>query len=257
MLKDITAPDHVIALSLDDKLTGEGIAEYRQTLATKLENHAHISICIDLTRLTDITANAMVEGTKADLQLFSHLKQLRRCAFIADKEWPQAILSFLKPLIPTVEMKVFSASQSQQAINWAADIAAKSEDSDKAAIRFLKTTKDNVLAFEVDGVMSSEQMPQVIQRVEQYLNEHDNVRLLNRIKHFGGFDPSILFQSGLVSMKLSAMEKVERYAIVGAPGWMSKIIDTMNPVFPDIEMRTFALDQEADAWQWLDAELID
>jgi hypothetical protein len=61
-------------------------------------------------------------------------------------------------------------------------------------------------------------------------------------------------QSGLVSMKLAAMQKVERYAIVGAPGWMHKAIETLNPVFPDIEMRTFSVDREVDAWSWLGAK---
>ncbi|WP_417520983.1 STAS/SEC14 domain-containing protein [Marinobacter sp.] len=123
-----------------------------------------------------------------------------------------------------------------------------------ASIRFIQTNKDNVLAFEIDGVMSSEEMPGVIKKMEDFLAGQNKVRLLNRIKHFGGFDPSILMQSGLFSMKLSAMEKVERYAIVGAPSWMRKIVDTMNPLFPDIDMRTFTVAMEENAWAWLEAE---
>ena len=61
-------------------------------------------------------------------------------------------------------------------------------------------------------------------------------------------------QGGLVSVKLAAMQKVERYAIVGAPGWMSKIIETINPAFADIDMRTFPADLEAEAWAWVGAE---
>ncbi len=97
-------------------------------------------------------------------------------------------------------------------------------------------------------------MAEVIQKFQTFLGRHEKVRLLNRIKHFGGIDPAVFMQSGLVSMKLAAMQKVERYAIVEAAGWMRKIIETGNPVFADMEMRTFPEDQESEAWAWLGAE---
>ncbi|MGO1693277.1 MAG: STAS/SEC14 domain-containing protein [Marinobacter sp.] len=255
MLKQLPAPDHVIALSLDEKLTGEGILEYRSILENKLKQHAQIGIYIDLTTLSDMSANALIEGTKADIELFSHLDQLSRCAFVSDKEWPQTIVSFAQQLFPVLDMRVFPSNQSEEALKWAAD-SSEAPATKGAAIRFLPTSKDNVLAFEIDGVMSSEEMPSVIQTLDDFLAGHDKVRLLNRMKHFGGFDPSILMQSGLFSMKLSAMEKVESYAIVGAPSWMRKVIGAMNPIFPDIDMQTFPADKEDEAWAWLEAELV-
>lgn len=97
-------------------------------------------------------------------------------------------------------------------------------------------------------------MAEVIQKFQTFLGRHEKVRLLNRIKHFGCIDPAIFMQSGLVSMKLAAMQKVERYAIVGAAGWMRKIIETLNPAFADMDMRAFPEDQESEAWAWLGAE---
>ncbi len=254
MLELKPAPSHVISLSLDGQLTGEGIKYYRNTLEEKLAKHSYIGACIDLTKLTDMTANALMEGAKADLEMFNHLNQLRRCAFVAEKEWPQAVVSFMQPLIPTLEMKVFPGDQGKDALKWASDIPEATEDSNEPAIHFLPTTKDEVFAFEINGVISSEEMPHVVKTLEQYLEQHDKVRILNRVKHFAGFDPSVLMQSGLVSMKLSAMEKVERYAIVGAPDWMRRIIDAIDPVFPDMDMRTFPKDQEDEAWKWLESE---
>jgi len=254
MLKQVSAPDHVIALSLDGKLTGEGIQNYQSIFEEKLKQHAQVGIYVDLTTFSDMSANALIEGAKADMELFSHLNQLSRCAFVSDKEWPQTVVSFAQQLFPMLEMKVFPSGQRKEALEWATDVS-EAPANKEASIRFLPTTKDNVLAFEVDGVMSSEEMPGVIKKLEGFLADHDKVRLLFRMKHFGGFDPSILMQSGLFSMKLSAMEKVERYAIVGAPGWMRKVVDTMNPAFPDIDMQTFPTDREGEAWVWLEAEL--
>ena len=256
MLKQITAPDHVIALSLDGTLTGEGLQEYRHVLEKKLQEHDQIGLYIDITELTDMTANSIVEGTKADMELFSHIKQLNRCAFVSDKEWPKAAISIADRLLPMLEMKVFSSNEKADALSWAAE---KSEQpiEKRGAIRFLPTNKDNVLAFEVDGVLSSSEMPGVTQKLEQFLDDHDTVRLLARMKNFDGFDPSILIHSsGLLSMKVAAMKKLERYAIVGAPRWMCTFIETMNPVFPKVDIRTFTTDQENEALAWLDAELV-
>ncbi|WP_417513250.1 STAS/SEC14 domain-containing protein [Marinobacter sp.] len=253
MLKHVSAPDHVIALSLEGKLTSEDIQQYRITFERKLKEHVNVGVYVDLTRLSDMSRNALIEGAKADMELFSHAHQLGRCALVSDKEWPQTMASVAQQLFPALDMKVFSPDQTKEALSWAADTTGASAGKD-ASIRFIHTSKDNVLAFEIDGVMSSEEMPGVIKKLEDFFAGQHKVRLLNRMKHFGGFDPSILMQSGLFSMKLSAMEKVERYAVVGAPGWMRKIIDTMNPFFPDIDMQTFPADREHEAWAWLEAE---
>jgi hypothetical protein len=77
--------------------------------------------------------------------------------------------------------------------------------------------------------------------------------MLARVKNLGGFDPDIFMHRRLFSMKITAMLKVERYAIVGAPGWMNKALQTITPIFPQLDMRTFTADKEADAWAWLEA----
>ncbi len=254
MYKQLTAPDHVLAMHLSDKLTGDDIKQYKPILEDKLKKHAHMNMLVDFTGLSDMNADALIAGTKADLKLLSHIEQFSRFAFVSDKEWPQAIINFIHPLLPTLEMTVFTSDQSDQAMKWAAELPEVPK-SQPPAFRFLPTSKDDVCAFEINGVISAKEMPGVIKKFTTFLEHHEKVRLLNRIKHFGGFDPMIFMQSGLVSMKLAAMKKVERYAIVGAPDWIRKIIETVNPASEDMDMRTFSKDQESEAWVWLGAEL--
>lgn len=256
MLKQIPAPDHLIALKLDGKLSAEDVQTYHSILEKKLLQHAQIGIYVDLTDLTDMTANALIEGTKADLVLFSHLKQLSRCAFVSDKEWPQTLISAAQHLLPVLDLKIFPSSQSEKALAWAAELRDTTAVI-KPAIRFLATSKADVLAFEVNGLITSEEMPDVIKQLEDFFAAHDKVRLLNRMKNFAGFDPLILMQSSLISMKLTTMNRLERYAIVGAPNWMCKAVDAINPLFTDIDIQTFSADQEDQAWAWLDAELVE
>jgi hypothetical protein len=206
-----------------------------------------------MTGLSDMSTEAIIRDAKAELALLAHLSQFSRFAFMSGKEWPQAVVHFLAALIPALEMKVFAPDKSDEAMKWAAELPERKPA--PPAFRFLPTSKDNVFAFEIDGVVSSQEMPGIIDRFQAILDNHESVRLLNRMKHFGGIDPEAFLQSGLVSMKLAAMQKVERYAIVGAPGWISKMIERMNPAFPDMEMRTFPADREDEAWAWVDAEL--
>jgi len=160
---------------------------------------------------------------------------------------------FVGTLFPNIGLKAFNPDQSEVAMKWAA-----TPPQDPKAIpptfRFIPTSKDDVLAFEINGVISSAEMPGVIQTFESFLKDHEKIRLLNRLKHFGGIDPAVFLQGGLAWIKLAAMQKVERYAIVGAPGWMRRIIERVNPAFANIDIRTFPADQEADAWTWLGAE---
>lgn len=256
MLKLIPAPDHVIALVLDGKLTGEGVQKYHSVLEEKLQQHAQIGIYVDLTGLTDMSARALIEGTKADLELFKHLKQLNRCAFVTDQEWPQAVIACAQQIFPVLDLKIFPAEHSEQALQWAAQTQELPRTT-QPAIRFLPTHTAKVLAFEINGLITAEEMPEAIQVVEDFFAAHDKVRLLNRMKHFGGIDPSILMQSRLIAMKLSAMNKLERYAIVGAPNWMVTIITAMKPLFAHIDMRTFSAEQEEHAWAWLEAEPVE
>lgn len=255
MFAHLPAPDHVLACKLSDKVTGNDLKRYKSLLEDMLEKHEAVSLCVDITDLSDMNADALFEGMKADLELLSHFRQFRRGALISDKEWPRALIGLVTSLVPAFEMKAFRPGQSDEALVWAAQSPSKLK-AEKPSVRILPTTRDDVFAFEVDGMIASEEFPEILRQINAFLSRHDRVRLLGRIKHLDGFDPAIFMQSGLVSMKLAALQKVERYAIVGAPGWLNTMIATMNPLFHDLDMRTFPADREADAWNWLEAEPI-
>lgn len=252
MFDQLTAPDHVAAMRLSGKLTGQDIDQYKNLFDQKLATHKHVGVCVDMTGFSDMSLEAIVKDAKVEFELLAHLNQISRCAFVSDKEWPQAMITLMGPLFPTLQMKAFPPNQIDAAKKWAADLSEVS-NTQLPAFLVIPTSQNNVFAFEINGMLSAQEMPGVIKQFETFLENHEKVRFLNRIKHFGGIDPAVFMQSGLVSMKLAAMQKVERYAIVGAPGWMCKIIESVNPSFADIDMRTFSADQEADAWAWVGA----
>lgn len=253
MFEQIAAADAVIAMRLSGTLTEEDIKQYERLLEDKLAKHEYVSACIDLTGLSDMNAGALVDGVKVDLEWLGHLTQFRRYAMVSDKQWPGALIDIMAPILfPNLEINVFTPDHRDEALKWAAEFP-NTPKTEALAFRFLPTSRDDVLAFEINGTISPEEMPWIIEEFGTFFERHDKVRLLNRIKHFGGIDPSVFMQSGLVSMKLAAMQKVERYAIIGAPGWIRKVIETLSPAFPGLDMRTFPANQEDKAWAWLEA----
>jgi hypothetical protein len=248
----LDSPDHVIGIRLTGKVTGEDIAQYQQILDEKLKQEQPISLCVDFTGLEDMNFDAFTAGAKADFELLSHLGRFHRCAFVSDKEWPEAVVRYVDPIFPILELKVFPAEERDAAIAWAAEPKAEPEP-EKPAVRFLPTDRENVLGFEVDGRFHSAEMSRVVEEFQSWLDRHEKVRLLCRMKRFGGVDPSVFLQSGLIPMKLSAIRKVERYAIVGASPWMKTMIETLGPLFSEMEIRNFPLEEEAEAWAWIEA----
>lgn len=252
MIERIAAPDHVLAIRLAGKVTAEDVAAVKRALDPMLARHERIGFMVDLTGFSDATAEAIAEDVRYELSLLGKAGQFRRGALVTDKEWLGVVMGFTAQLLPRLEMRIFAPAQQDEALRWAADLPA--DPADRApAIRLLPTDRDDVLGFEVDGVIAAAELPGLIDRVNAVLGRHDKVRMLARIKHLGGVEPAAFMQSGLISMKLAAIQKLERYAIVGAPGWMNQAVETINPVFADIDMRIFPADREAEAWAWLDA----
>jgi len=254
MYERLNAPDNVMAFGLSGLISGEDIDQYQKQMHEKLDKHERIGVCIDFTGLSDLDHEALTKGAKADLDFLTHVRQVDRMAMVSDKQWPRAILGWYQALLPGVEAEVFTPAQREQAMDWASQVDGQTSDQQGPAVRALSSTGDNVFAFAVNGVINPEDLAPFIEQFDRFLEGHESIRLLNRVECFGGIDPSVFLQSGLLSMKFAAIQKVERYAIVGAPGWMEKIAAAVNPMFPSVEIRTFPADREAEAWDWLGAK---
>ncbi len=253
MFEHTSASEHVLDVRFSDKITVGDVKEFEGILAKKLENNPHLHVLLDFCEVTDLSKDAMVEGLGVDLEFFRHIKQFNRCAIISDKEWPQAVAGFFNKMFPVIDRRVFSSSQVESARAWVAEKPATTEQQ-APGFRRLNTTNDKLFAFEIDGMISAQEMPAVLEDLKTFLGGHDKIRLLNRIKHFGGIDPAIFMQSGLLAVRLATIQKAERYAIVGAPDWMEKVLHTLPKGFLDMEIRSFKAEDEDKAWEWLEAK---
>ncbi len=121
-------------------------------------------------------------------------------------------------------------------------------------MKLIKAQDASVFAFEIDGTITEESLKMITRDIHRICDTHEKVRTLARIKSFDGADFSTFFDKDLFAAKWKAMNKVDRYALVGGPAWMQKLVEVINPIFPKMEMRTFALSDEASAWKWLESK---
>ena len=85
---------------------------------------------------------------------------------------------------------------------------------------------------------------------------HDRLRVLVRVRNFDGITLIALRPEGLVAAKMRGWRQVERYALVGRPAWIEALTRGMGPLV-GIETRYFRAEDEAQAWTWLGAEVLD
>ena len=121
MFDPLTAPDHVLSICFSGMLTFEDVQKFQQALEDRLDNHEQVNVCIDLTGLADMKADALFGGIKADMEWLSHIEQVDRFALVADKQWPFAVIDIVTPmLLPSAEIKVFNSEQKNEALQWVA-----------------------------------------------------------------------------------------------------------------------------------------
>ncbi len=118
------------------------------------------------------------------------------------------------------------------------------------ALSQIKTERDDVIAFEVDGHLGKEETDRVYDLLEEAYSRHDSVNLLVRMGRYDGFDWAALFSEKTYFGKLHALKHLRRYAVVGGPNWFGSAIGFFNPLFR-VDVRHFEFDDEAAAWNWM------
>lgn len=147
MLEQLIALDHVIVMRLSGILTLEDVKQYQRLLEDKLGTHTHINVCIDLTGLFDMKANALFGGLKVDMEWLTQFDQIDRFALVSEKEWPQAVIDISAPvLLPGMEVKVFKPDDRKEALEWVAEHSSTPQI-EPSVFCFLTNSKEQLLGI--------------------------------------------------------------------------------------------------------------
>jgi hypothetical protein len=122
-------------------------------------------------------------------------------------------------------------------------------------VRRIPTNRDDAFAFAIEGHLSNADIENLYGLLDAAYEQHDKIDLLLRLDGFEGLDWSATFKDSTFTMQSRSLKHIRRYAIVGAPAWISFSASLMKP-FLSIEMRTFTAEEESEAWKWIGAEEI-
>lgn len=117
-------------------------------------------------------------------------------------------------------------------------------------ISIFPLSQDNLLGFTLDGEVDEEGIRKLLIAVEAKVVTHGKLRLLGNIKSIGGFQSFQSFWKALKAKK-DLWDKIEKYAILTNQSWLGALTDGIDWLTPNMEVRTFKLNEGELAHQWL------
>ena len=211
------------------------------------------NLLIDVTSLADFTFAAISDQMMHIPSMLQFVYSLDRIAFISDEEWLRSAARLESMLLPGVTYQVYDDDEKDAALAW---VLEEEDGPHKGAFRELDIGRADVAAFEVVGRLDGPESERGMAMVEERLNDPACAKLMMVIRHWHGFEAELLFSPSLLSSKLKLVDKIERYAIVGGPGWVGGVAETMGKLIKP-EIKAFDLDEQDEALEWLGPALVE
>lgn len=245
----IEAPaPHVFAFRREGRLEAADIDRIAKQLDAHLGQHERVSIYAEIEAWEGMSPEALLKDLR---YVFGHLGDLYRFyrfAIVTDTEWVHTVVAWENRLLRAAEVQAFASKERAAAREWVAAEPPTLEP----AVTFIPNAKPNVMAFAIQGTLTRDDIEHIAERLESEFARHRTLNLLVRVD--GPYHISLsTFNKTLLDVKLEAIKKIERYAIVGGPAWLASAASVLAPLFR-IKVQHFdAADEEA-AWLWLGSE---
>ncbi|MFX0542170.1 STAS/SEC14 domain-containing protein [Roseovarius sp. S4756] len=241
---------NVYELTLEGVLEKSDIETMERELTPALKGDGPLGLIVRAEGWSDITADAIAEDMKFEFGLLAQWSKVARMALVSDLQAFAALMKWVDPILPMIEMKSFGSDGVAAAEAFVSDLPAKTGAGSGRGATLLSDGSDGVIAYEIDGPITAEDLDKVMAPLEPYLKGDKKIDLLVRIKSYEGFDPSILTDGSFMGSKIGAISHVGRYAIIGAPEWMATMVGSVGAIMP-FEMRMFDHSEEDAAWAWV------
>lgn len=254
MLEILQSPGHLVAMKIAGELSGPDVQRAYDALEAALKQHERVSFFAEVDDSFELSVDALVKDVTNGLSQLGKLNRYYRAAVVTDKKWLATLARVEGLVFAWMEVRVFPIGEREAAFDWASQAPAPKPEPvvPPPAIRFIKTTKPSVVAYEVDGRITEKDMDLAIRTMDEAYKNDGKIRILGRLTNMKGFDVRAVARQDLFSMKSQALKRVERYAVVGAPAWLRNLLELISPMF-SAEIRVFDAADENNAWEWLGA----
>ena len=221
MLKIIPTKDNVIALSYSGEITAKDIDESYELITKKFEGDQKISAFFELCDDLDIEAAAIWRDFKRAPELLGKIRQFERVAMVASESWIRAVgkVEELALSFSDIELHVYDEGERDYALAW---VKGDVEESHASSVHEFETGDPNLFGFEITGKLRKDDMEFAKQIMDNFTDDNPPRNLIAILKDYHGFELSILADTEMINLKRKTMKHLDRYAIVGAPGWVER-----------------------------------
>lgn len=244
----VSGPD-TLAVRISGKLSRDELAALVERTELSLVAHEKSNVFIELNALAGIDPAGLAEFSSRALAMVSKLARFGRIAVVSDQGWIRWLTRAESALLPGISYEIFALAERERALAWVKGEVAHPH---RPAVKIIETDDPNVLGFQLDGKVSAAEAHAIADFFGATMKQGRPIRLLGRIKAIGGAELGAFFRPEYIRMKWAMAEHLERYAIVGGPSWLSSWVSVIDSILPG-DVRHFAADAEAQAWEWLGA----
>jgi hypothetical protein len=249
MLEMLNSAADVIAVRISGSLTEPELAELVERIETSVEARDKTHMFIEVVDFTGFDLGAFARYLPRGAAMLARLGRFGRIAVVSDQPWIRAWTRTESALLPGIGYELYWPDQREEALAW---VEGRRGQPHPPAITIIETDTPGVLGFQLDGTIGADELPAAIAYFDEAMEREGPVRILGRFRHLGGIEPKALLSPDYLAMKLRALRKVERYAVVGGPAWLRAWIGLIAPLVK-MEVRHFEAENEALAWSWLGA----
>jgi hypothetical protein len=238
-------------LTLDGVVEKADIETMERELTPVLEGDGPLGLIVRAETWADITGDAIAEDARFELGLMNKWAKVAKMAIVSDLQAVAALLRWVDPILPMIDMRSFPASKAAEAEAFVSDLPrSRAEARATGGMTLLSDGSDGVIAYEIDGRISARDVYEMLEPLEACMKGDGKIDLLVRFKEFDGFDPALFGNASLFGAKFGAITHLRRYAVIGAPRWIAAMAGAAAALLP-FEMRLFDASEDSAAWTWV------
>ncbi len=111
---------------------------------------------------------------------------------------------------------------------------------------------DHVAAYRLSGTLDEEDYERIIADLEDRLKRHDKIGVLADLTGFH----DMTFRAGIRDLrysfsKLFQLHRFPREAVITDKSWIASLAQTVSPLIPFVEIRTFTPQEHQAALDWV------
>ena len=113
--------------------------------------------------------------------------------------------------------------------------------------------RPDLLAFEVRGKVTKSDIAWMASAVDDAMKVFGEIDMLIIMSDFEGAELGAVLDGYAVGVEARSVAHIRRYVVVGPPAWVKAMVTFSGFVLP-LETRTFDLEEENRAWDYLSTE---